>query len=68
MGTRGQSRAVEGFSARLTGPAAGQYRVKYSAHLAGKGDTPVYESGQFCGTKGEGRALEGLTIWLESVY
>lgn len=50
----------------MTGPQAKDYTLHYQAHLAGKGDTPVYNSGDYCGTKGEGRKMEGIHVWLQS--
>ena len=67
MGTRGQGRALEGFAARLSGVDGLLYRVRYTARLAGLGDTAVYEDGQYCGTRGQNRGAEGVTIWIEKI-
>jgi len=63
VGSRGKSRKLYGFAVRLTGPGAGQYNVKYMAHIAGQ-DSPVFSNGMYCG--GHGPApLEGFRIWVE---
>jgi hypothetical protein len=64
VGTRGESRRLEGFAVRLTGAQAKDYDVLYQAHLAGTGDTRVYRNGEFCGTRGESRAIEAIRIWI----
>lgn len=67
MGTRSQGRVLEGFAARLSGVDGLLYRVRYKARLAGLGDTAVCEDGQYCGTRGQNRAVEGATIWIEKI-
>lgn len=65
VGTRNQSKAVEGFAVRLTGAAASKYVLSYKAHLKDKGDTAFVGDGQFCGTRGESRSVEAIWIKLE---
>jgi uncharacterized protein YjdB len=62
VGTRGQSRRLEGFAIRLTGPRSSNYDVYYMAHLENTGDTSFYKNGQFCGTRGEARRVEGIEV------
>jgi hypothetical protein len=67
VGTRGQSRRLEGFAIELTGPAAANFNVFYMAHLEGIGDTSVFRNGQFCGTRGQSRRVEGILVRVEQV-
>ena len=53
---------LEGIVVELTGPAASKYRVQYQTHLAFLGDSDVFEDGEFCGTRGEGRRCEAIVI------
>jgi hypothetical protein len=62
IGTRGQSRRLEGFAIELTGPAAPNFTVVYMAHLEGMGDTGFFRDGQFCGTRGQSRRVEGILV------
>jgi hypothetical protein len=69
VGTRGQSRRLEGFAIELTGPAAVNFNVRYMAHLEGVGDTPLgtsarpyFQNGEFCGTRGQSRRVEGIMV------
>jgi uncharacterized protein YjdB len=64
QGSRGESRQLEGFAVRLTGPSASRYTVAYTGHLADRGDTAVHENGAYCGTRGESRRLEGIHVWI----
>ena len=52
VGTRGQSRRLEGFAIELTGPAASNFDVIYMAHLQNVGDTALFRNGQFCRHEG----------------
>lgn len=61
-GSRGQGRQIEGFAVRLTGPASGQFSVRYTGHFANIGDVPEVADGAYCGTKGQGKAMEGLRV------
>ena len=67
-GTRGQSRRLEGFAIRLTGPNANQYTIKYRCHLQNIGDTSWKYNGQYCGTKGQSRRLEAVYISFQVYY
>jgi uncharacterized protein YjdB len=62
VGTRGQSRRLEGFAIKLTGKHASEFTVKYMAHLQGTGDTRWFSDGEFCGTRGESRRVEGICV------
>jgi hypothetical protein len=62
VGTRGQSRRLEGFAIELTGPLAATHTVMYMAHLEGSGDTGFFRDGQFCGTRGQSRRVEGILV------
>jgi hypothetical protein len=63
VGTRGQSRRLEGFSLSLN-PAIAGLSMQYMAHLQNIGDVPFVNEGQFVGTRGESRRLEGFAIRL----
>jgi uncharacterized protein YjdB len=67
VGTKGQSRRLEGFAIRLVGPQASNFRVIYMAHIQGLGDTGLFSNGQFCGTKGQSRRVEGMLVRIEAV-
>jgi Clostridial hydrophobic W len=62
-GTRGQSKGIEGFSISLASPVPG-LKLEYMAHLAGVGDTPWIDAGQYVGTRGENRRVEGFAVRL----
>lgn len=66
-GTRGQSRRLEGFAARLAGPQASSYAVIYSCHVQGVGDIEELSGPSFCGTRGQSRRLEALKIRVERI-
>lgn len=65
IGTRGQSRRLEGFAVRLEGPAAEAYDVKYYVQMEGVEKSPIASNGQFAGSRGQSRQVEGFAIWLE---
>eukprot|EP01133_Synstelium_polycarpum_P000421 gene421-498_t len=71
VGTRGESRRLEGFEIKLykvmiLDPS--DLSIEYMAHLQDHGDIP-WQSGGFIGTKGESRRLEGFAIRLkEHIY
>jgi hypothetical protein len=62
-GTRGQSKGIEGFAISLASPIPG-LKLEYMAHLAGVGDTPWIDAGQYVGTRGENRRVEGFAVRL----
>lgn len=62
VGTKGQSRRLEGFSGALSGVDG--VSVEYMAHLQDKGDTSWTTQGNFCGTRGESRRVEGVAFRL----
>ena len=62
IGTRGQSRRLEGFAIELTGPNANQFDVWYMAHEQDIGDTNWFRNGEFCGTRGQSRRVEGIRV------
>lgn len=45
-------------------PAFGDMRFKFTCHMEGKGDQPMFESGQTCGQEQVGLHLEGFSIEL----
>jgi uncharacterized protein YjdB len=53
---------LEGFAIELTGDDADDYTVSYMAHLQDKGDTDWVRDGQFCGTRGQNRRVEGMSV------
>jgi uncharacterized protein YjdB len=72
-GTRGQSRRLEGFQLSFH-PLTNNLCIKdflsmqYMAHLEDIGDTKWLSEGQFCGTRGKSRRLEGFAIKLTGKY
>ena len=38
------------------------FSVSYMAHLEGTGDTDFFQDGQFCGTRGQSRRVEGMLV------
>jgi len=61
-GTRRQNRRLEGFQIDPIGIAP--HEINYMAHLSRYGDTPFVPGGYFVGSRGEGRAVEGIAIQL----
>jgi len=68
VGSRGESRRLEGFAIRLKGVNASQWSVRYSAHLQGYGNTPTVRDGAFCGTRGESRRVEAILVEIVRSY
>ena len=62
-GTMGNSLQMEGFAVAFKSEVPG-LGLEYMAHLAGIGDTPFVAAGQFIGTRGEFRQLEGFAARL----
>lgn len=65
IGSRGQSRRLEGFAVKLEGKGASAYDVKYYVQMHGIEASPIAKNGQFAGTRGQSRRVEGFAIWLE---
>jgi len=63
IGTRAESRRLEGFQIDFDPPVPG-LGLKYMAHLEGIGDVPYVTDGQFVGTREQSRRLEGFAIEL----
>ncbi|EFA80676.1 hypothetical protein PPL_06260 [Heterostelium album PN500] len=64
IGTRGQSRRLEGFDIHLLNvPNNNLLTIEYMAHLEGIGDI-CWQKGGFIGTRGQSRRLEGFAIRL----
>ena len=63
-GTRGESRPVEGFEIAIDPPIPG-LSLHYMGHVAGTGDTPWLQAGQFLGSRGQGKQIEGFAIRLD---
>lgn len=61
VGTTGQSRRLEGFSADITDNIPG-LSIEYMCHIEGFGDYTWIKEGKYCGTRGESRRLEGFAI------
>jgi hypothetical protein len=61
-GMPNENRQIEAIAIRLTGPESHMYDVQYMVHLEGHGDTHLAANGQWVGTMGEGRRLEGLLV------
>jgi uncharacterized protein YjdB len=65
VGTKGQSKRIEGFAIRLTGSQASKYDVFYQAHVEGIGNTPKVGNGQFSGTRGQSKRVEAISVWVQ---
>jgi len=65
VGTKGQSKRIEGFAIRLTGSQASKYDVFYQAHVEGIGNTPRVGNGQFSGTRGQSKRVEAISVWVQ---
>jgi uncharacterized protein YjdB len=63
LGTKGQSRRLEGFQINFENRHPG-LGMRYYAHLEGIGDTPWIPAGEFVGTRGQSRRLEGFALEL----
>jgi uncharacterized protein YjdB len=68
VGTRGQSRRLEGFAIRLTGWQTSNYDVFYQAHLEGIGTTPRVGNGEFSGTRGQSRRVEAISVLVQPKF
>jgi len=62
VGTKDQSKHLEGFAIRIKGPNPAGFSVRYRAHIQTQGDTGWYENGNFCGTKGQKRRIEAMYV------
>lgn len=62
-GTRGQGRRLEAFQINID-PAIAGLSLRYMAHIAAIGDTPLTPEGQLVGERGKNRQIEGLAIEL----
>lgn len=57
---------LEGFAIRLVGAGASKYELKYTAHVATKGDlSPMTEAAEFCGFRGDKLAVEAIYVQLK---
>jgi hypothetical protein len=61
-GVRDESLPLEEFAIELTGPNAARYDVYYMAHIQDIGDTPFSKNGEFCGSRGQGKRIEGILV------
>ena len=61
IGTVGESRRLEAIQIHAEGLPKGK-RIRYRAHVQGKGWLPWVESGKTAGTTGESRRLEALQV------
>ncbi len=59
VGTTGSAKRMEGFSARLIGAPEG-LNLEYMCHAQGTGDSVWLSEGQFCGSRGNRKRVEGL--------
>ena len=64
VGTRGESRRLEGFAIRVAGKDAHEYDVFYSAHLQDDGDTAEFKNDEFCGTRFLSKRVEAIFVRL----
>ncbi len=65
VGSRLESRRLEGFAIELTGPEANRYQIHYQGHFAGYGNSNIITNGEFCGLRGDGLQLEALKVWID---
>jgi hypothetical protein len=63
VGTRGETRRLEGFAITLE-PWTRGLGLRYQASIRGTGETNWVENGTFVGTRGQSRPLEGFRIEL----
>ena len=63
-GTRGQSRQLQAIWIEVTGIAADDLDVYYSANLHQTGPTGWFRNGQMCGTIGESRAIHSIRVFV----
>ncbi|WP_426337421.1 matrixin family metalloprotease [Pseudoduganella sp. R-31] len=63
LGTRGESRRLEGMQLEISSPVPG-LSIEYMGHVEGYGDTQFQSEGSYLGTRGQGRRLEGIAIRL----
>jgi len=63
VGSRGQSRRLEGFSIQMPDQAL-SLGIQYMAHVQNVGDTSWFNGGQFVGSSGQSLRLEGFAIQL----
>ncbi len=62
-GTRGQGRRLEALQINID-PAIAGLSLRYMAHIATIGDTPLTPEGQLVGERGKNRQIEGFAIEL----
>jgi len=67
IGTVGQARRMEAIMLRVTKwpTALKDKRLMYQGHVQDAGWTKPCTEGQWCGTRGEGRRIEAVRIWIE---
>lgn len=65
VGSRRESRRLEGFTIELTGPEADRYQLFYQGHFARYGNSNVLKGGEFCGLRGDGLQLEAMKVWID---
>lgn len=63
VGSRGQSRRLEGFQIEIFDQVQG-LGIQYMAHIQEVGDTSWSRGGEFVGSRGQSRRLEGFAIQL----
>jgi len=63
VGTKGKR--LEGIAVRLGGKEGSGFDVKYFVQMRGVSMSPICMNGEFAGTRGEARTVEGISIWLE---
>ncbi|MEK0083935.1 hypothetical protein [Benzoatithermus flavus] len=65
-GTMGRSLRLEGFQLASAGRLGGNTHLEYMCHVQDLGDLPApnqwYARGEFCGTRGQSKRLEGFAI------
>ncbi len=62
VGTRNQSRRVEGFAISLVGPRSRDYDVLYTAHVQDVGWVPLCSNGAYCGTRDRSLRVEAIQV------
>jgi uncharacterized protein YjdB len=63
VGTKGQSRRLEGFALTMKHAPAG-LGLEYMCHVQDVGDTAWVSGGEFCGSRGQSRRVEGFAVRL----
>ena len=68
IGTRGESRRLEGFTINLKGESAELYNIHYLCTVEGQINSPALKNGEFCGTRDQSLNLYGFLVYITKKY